>query len=234
MQIIPAIMPKTFDELHELVGLGALVSKIVQVDIMDGIFVPSTSWPYSEKGFKNKDFQALMSQENGLPLWEKIDYEFDLMIDNPISTMEQWTALGPKRIIVHYDAMPDPRESLRAMQELRPFIEIALAVGAHHSIQKIEPLVPLIDSIQCMGIEKIGFQGQPFHEKILETISEIKTYFPELVVSVDGSVNRSTIAPLASAGAARVAVGSALLVGDMVQNFKELKQVLEDTQSMIK
>ncbi len=233
-EIIPAIMPQSYQEFVELVSLASTRSSQVQWDIMDGHFVPNTSWPYSEGGFKNNDWQELVSQAQGLPLWEKVDYEFDLMIANPIETLEQWAALGPKRIILHYDSLPDPRETLRAVQELRPVIEVSLAIHSGHTVEQVAGLIPLIDSIQCMGIKKIGFQGQLFDEKILETIHQLRLHFPDTPISIDGSVNHETITSLAQAGAIRFAVGSALLQGDFAENFKELEQVLDDAQSMIK
>ena len=48
IEIIPAIMPRSFQELREAAeSVNGLVGT-AQIDIMDGIFVPEKSWPYSE------------------------------------------------------------------------------------------------------------------------------------------------------------------------------------------
>jgi len=48
MEIIPAILPRDFNEIEEKTLLIKGLSKMVQIDICDGKFVPSTSWPYKK------------------------------------------------------------------------------------------------------------------------------------------------------------------------------------------
>ena len=46
MQILPAILPKNFSEIEDKIALVKGIAPLVQVDICDGKFVPSTTWPY--------------------------------------------------------------------------------------------------------------------------------------------------------------------------------------------
>jgi ribulose-phosphate 3-epimerase len=62
-----------------------------------------------------------------------------------------------------------------------------------------------------MGIHDIGSQGQPFDTEVLERIKHLKNLFPELIISIDGSVNEKTIPLLLEAGADRFVSGSAIL-----------------------
>jgi ribulose-phosphate 3-epimerase len=67
------------------------------------------------------------------------------------------------------------------------------------------------DYVELMGIDEIGRQGQPFDERVLQRIRDIKAKYPDLEVSIDGSVNEDTLPRLKEAGADRFVVGSAIL-----------------------
>jgi pentose-5-phosphate-3-epimerase len=67
------------------------------------------------------------------------------------------------------------------------------------------------DYIQLMGIHTIGAQGLPFDETVLEKIATLKAEFPQLPITVDGSVNAETIVRLKKAGADRFICGSAIV-----------------------
>ena len=78
IEVIPAILPKGIGELREKVARVKESVKTVQFDFCDGIFVPTRTWPYNGK---SEDAYAEIIKENeGLPFWEDVDYEFDLMV----------------------------------------------------------------------------------------------------------------------------------------------------------
>jgi len=92
----------------------------------------------------------------------------------------------------------------------RENIEIGLAISSEIDLEKIKTLINRVDFIQCMGIRKIGFQGQPFEEKIIDKIKEIKRIYPDIKISVDGGVNEKSAPCLIEAGADRLVIGTAL------------------------
>ena len=50
VEVIPAIVPKNLEDLKEhLMRLRGIV-RMVQLDVCDGIFVPSKTWPYGKDG----------------------------------------------------------------------------------------------------------------------------------------------------------------------------------------
>ena len=77
-----------------------------------------------------------------------------------------------------------------------------------------------------MGIEKIGFQGQEFSEKVIDKIKELKKRKSEIIISVDGGVDLKNAPALIEAGATRLVSGSAILKSDnikkTIEQFKEL------------
>jgi len=47
IQIVPAIMPRSFKDLEHSLSAVSGVAPLVQVDIMDGIYTESSTWPYA-------------------------------------------------------------------------------------------------------------------------------------------------------------------------------------------
>src|SRR3989338_570743 len=133
MEIIPAIMPKNLDDLNKKYSQVKGLANIVQIDVMDGKFVSSISWPYIE--------------DDGKPL--------------------------------------------------------------------------PIDFAQFMGIEKIGFQGQLFDERVLGKIADLRERFPKVIISVDGGVNMKNAPRLIKAGANRLVSGSTIFESDNIKDAIE-------------
>ena len=62
-----------------------------------------------------------------------------------------------------------------------------------------------------MGIERIGFQGEPFDHRVVQKIKALRAHFPHVTISVDGGVSLQTVPELVAAGANRLVVGSAIM-----------------------
>lgn len=69
-----------------------------------------------------------------------------------------------------------------------------------------------------MGIEKIGFQAQPFDVRVLENVKKIKEIYPSILISIDGGVNLQSAPMLVEAGADRLVVGSALFNSNSISD----------------
>ena len=235
-EIIPAILAKNFDEIENDLGLILGAASFVQIDVCDGFFVPSKSWPFdyaSGKPLYDKTFAKIMAQEEGLPYWEDIDYEFDLMVKNPAQKIPDFISAGASRIVVHLDSTNDDEiENILneySTDEMREFgVEIGLCISATTDMERAEKFIPQAAFVQCMGIKKIGFQEQPFDEDVIDRIISLRQKFPELIISVDGGVNEDTISSLVAAGANRLIVGSAIwdseTPADEITNLQELAQ----------
>ncbi len=220
IEIIPAILPKDYAELEDKASLVLGSVKTVQVDICDGQFVPNATWPYKRH---DDTFDKLIKEEDGLPGWEKLNYEIDLMVNKAEEVVDEWVSAGATRVIVHAEMKGD---LALAITKLKDRAEIGLALNIETAIDVIEPFKDEIQFVQCMGIDHIGFQGQKFDEEVINKIKEIKNRFPFLPISVDGGVSLESAPKLIDAGANRLVVGSAIFdsdnVFDAIENFKRL------------
>lgn len=219
IDIIPAIMPKTFDDLYDLASQVEGLIPLAQIDIMDGRFVASKSWPY-EKGYPDRDddFMALTRQEDGLPFWETLDYEIDLMIAEPEKHLDEWAPLGASRLIVHAEAVQNWEQLLtldimqRDARRIGDDVVIAMGIAFNPDtdISEYVDYIEHFDFVQCMGIAKIGYQGQPYDERVLEQVNRIRRSYPNLPIAIDGGVSEKTAKELVQAGATRLVAGSAI------------------------
>ena len=225
-EIIPAILVEDFQELRENLARVAGVTNIVQIDVCDGKFVPSTSWPVGA----SESVDAILNEEEGLPYWDSIDFEFDLMIINAHEQFDFFIRLGAKRIVFHIEAESDKnkfKEFLEAIDMYtRESVEIGVAINTTTPIDELSGIIQSVDFVQCMGIEHIGKQGEPFDERSLGQIKALREKYPELIISVDGSVNENTAEKLVEAGANRLVVGSALMQSyDIRETMNNLKRL---------
>ncbi len=223
-KVIPAVLPLTFYELKEKLELLKGVAREVQIDVTDGFFAGRTSWPLAKA---DKNFEKIIEGEEGMPYWENFDFEIDLMVKNPFSIAEDFVKAGAAKIIFHLASFPESDISKLETFKNEGIVEVGIAVMTGESIEKIKNILPFADFVQVMGIRRIGYQGEPFDEKVPDFIKLLKTEFPDLVISVDGGMNPETADKVFDAGADRVIAGSFILNStNPIEAVKEIEGLL--------
>lgn len=223
-EIIPAILPRDLEDLTAHLEEIQGVARMVQIDVVDGKFAPSRTWPYADRA----SFEDILSEEQGMPLWEDFDFELDLMVEQAKDAALEWIRAGASRIIVHIES-PDAEEALAAMQEYRAGetrVEVGLALALDTPLELLEHLSASADFIQIMGIAEIGRQGEPFDARALERVRLLNSRLPSHPISVDGGVTLENAPALLAAGASRLVAGSAIFGGDAKANYRALRALL--------
>lgn len=232
IDIIPAILPKSYDELEKGIEVAAGHAPVVQIDICDGGYVPSRTWPYLKgPGVEDMIFNDIIAQEKALPHWEEVNFEFDLMIKGAYEKIPDFISAGASRIIVHKASVDHEelenilRDFGKHSEELGPFdVELGIALMPQDTPESIADIIENIHFVQVMGVEKIGFQGQAVSPHAVELVRNLRSAYPDLTISVDGGVNVETAGDFLNAGASRLVVGSALFGNDdFLGTLEELK-----------
>ncbi len=230
MNIIPAIIPRSFHDLEDHIYEVKDFSETVQIDVMDGIYVPEKSWPY--KIVQDPDFARAIEDGGNMPGWENVQFEVDLMVSSPETVWRDWVKAGVSRIIVHLESTKDLKTLISDFKEENVpkdsflYCQLGLAIQIDTNNEELYPYLEDVDCVQFMGIKKIGYQGQDFDERVLEKIKDIKKRKPDMVVSVDGGMDEETIPLVREAGAERVAVGSALFESENIkETYKYFKSL---------
>ncbi|PCI30359.1 hypothetical protein COB55_00120 [Candidatus Wolfebacteria bacterium] len=218
-EIIPAIIPKSFDDLRENVSKVSSFVPLVQIDIVDGVFVPSKGWPYT-------DSQTNISEDTAVLHLLGVAFEVDLMVTSPEDVVLQWVDAGASRIIIHIESTDNMDKTIEVIRNTDTSVEIGIAINTDTEVDRLSEFIPKIDFVQCMGIAKIGYQGQPFDERVISQIRALKSKYADIIISVDGGVTLDTAPKLIEAGASRLVSGSAIFKSDDISttilNFKSL------------
>jgi ribulose-phosphate 3-epimerase len=214
-------MPDSWQDLQKKASRVAGVTPWAQIDIMDGVFVSSHSWPYIGAGAS--EMRAFKADGRKLPLADKLRYEVDLMVATPEIVALDWIALGAGRIIIHVESIRHINTFLQSARARFPELEIGLAVNIETPAGIFDIYAEKVDVVQLMGIDRIGYQGQPFDERVIPKIRQLREKHPRLTISIDGAVNFETAPKLIEAGANRLVSGSAIFnsedIGEAVKRL---------------
>jgi len=231
IDIIPAILPKNYEDMKNKISLVRGIVPVVQIDLCDGVFVPSKTWPFSSSGFQDFNFLKIINEEEGMPFWQDIEFELDLMVSDAVQNFDLYSKLGPKRMVFHLEAIGNQEEFKNFLEGMdvyvRDAIEIGLAIDLETPVDRIFSFVNYVDFVQCMGIDQEGIQGEPFDEKVLGNIRILKEKFGDLVIAVDGGVNFETASEIVKAGAER------LVAGSVVFKSTDIREVITELENII-
>ncbi|MDE1924613.1 MAG: hypothetical protein KGH79_00310 [Patescibacteria group bacterium] len=224
VEIIPAVLPKSFKDLEEhLLRIKGAV-KTAQIDVVDGSFAHNKTWPYKDAA----SFERIVAEEHGLPLWDELDFQFDLMIDNPAERIMDFVHAGASQIILHAKSA-GAADALQQLVDLREeggafSIKAGLAILPDSQPEELERFEAQFDFVQVMGIARVGFQGEPWDKRALYLLERLRRRYPGLPLQVDGGVSMDNAQALAKAGANRLVAGSAIFkADDPVQAIADLK-----------
>lgn len=217
IEIIPAIIPNDYNEISQKAKQVLGFTKIIQLDLIDGKYVKNKTWPFND--IEGIDWQNILTEASGMPHWNDVDYEIDLMLEDAPKHFNDLVIMGPKRIVFHF---PKDTEKVLALKDFiknldsyyKNELEIGIAYEASTNNQDILDITDDIKFVQCMGINQVGFQGAEFDETVFDRIKFVKENLPEKIISVDGGVNLDTIESLYDAGVTRFVCGSVIFTDE--------------------
>lgn len=189
IKIAPSILSADFAYLARDIEKIA-TADYVHVDVMDGLFVPNISI--------------------GIPVVKSIrpttDLPLDvhLMIERPVRYVEQFCDAGADIVTCHVEA--DTEENiLAAIDKIHAKGKKAgVVVKPRTPASAVLPFIDKVELILVMTVEP-GFGGQKFMADQMEKLRALRAKRPELILEVDGGVNRET-APICRENGADVAV----------------------------
>ena len=156
--IVPSILSADFTRLGEQVREAeAGGAQRIQVDIMDGHFVPNiTMGPLVVEAVRRC---------TSLPL------EAHLMITNPQQYIEDFAKAGADIIIVHQEASPHLHRIIQQIKKAgkRP----AVALTPSTPVIMLEDILSLLDMVLIMTVNP-GFGGQEFIPEMLPKIAHMR------------------------------------------------------------
>ncbi|MEW6616218.1 MAG: ribulose-phosphate 3-epimerase [Thermodesulfobacteriota bacterium] len=193
MRIVPAILTDKLDDFQNMIDIAKGFTDYVQVDFMDGVFVPS----------KSISLDALMGVK--IPL----DMEAHLMVKEPNSYLASLKSMGTKKVIFHFEADPDPENVISNIRKLG--MEAGLAVNPKTAISEFQSLVPQVGSFLFLSVDP-GFYGSPFIPGVLDEIRRFRSQFLSAFIGIDGGISLDNIKKVKAAGVDYACVGSRIFL----------------------
>ncbi len=182
IEIVPAILEKTFEELEQKVKQVEPFVNRVQIDVMDGEFVPNkTVQPEDLKDFKTD----LMKEAH-------------LMVNDNEKYVEAFLDLSFDMIIVHYESCKDIPGIIKKVKDRGK--KIAIAINPPTPLSAIKDYLDDLDMVLIMTVNP-GFSGQGFDPSVLPKIRELRSMRRDLDIEVDGGIKVGTVRLAAEAGA---------------------------------
>ena len=180
----------------------------IHFDVMDGHFV------------KNISFGNLWLQR----LSKNIDFVKDvhIMIENPLSMVQQFKDAGANYLTFHYEACSSDDEVFEVINKIHNCgMKAGLSIKPGTPIEVVYPFLKDLDVVLIMSVEP-GRGGQKFMEISLERIANLKNEIyrqgVNVLISVDGGVNDITAKECLKSGVDILVVGQYLFGHD---DFKE-------------
>lgn len=193
VRVVPAILTDEPQALKTLLAQAETYTDYVQIDIMDGKFVPSKS----------------VTWDQILTIRPKISWEVHLMVEKPESQLKYFQQAGAKKAIFHFEATNRPGKIIEEARKLE--IQVGLAVNPETPVSQILPFTDLVDGVLFLSVHP-GFYGAKFLPEVLDKVIELRQARPSLNIGLDGGVKESNIAEISKTGVDDIFVGSAILL----------------------
>ena len=207
--ILSADYARFGEQAREVEAVGAA---ILQIDIMDGRFVPNLT-------FGPGLVSALRHQV-------KMKLDVHLMILEPEHYFKPFIDAGADRLIVHQETCPQLYETLETIHQMG--VEAGVTLNPGTPAEKIREVLGLVDVVQVMTVNP-GFGGQVFLSTQLEKIRQVRRMLDErglsTPIAVDGGIDLET-APLVVAAGATVLISGTTIFdprATIAQNFAALR-----------
>lgn len=210
----PSMLSADFTKVGEqLKTIENARNRMLHVDVMDGMFVPSISF--------------------GMPVIESIRpctnmiFDVHMMVVDPERYIEDIRKSGADIISFHVEACKNIIDTLQKIKEMGAVP--ALAINPETPMETLRPYLSYVEEVVVMSVHP-GFGGQSFIEESFDRICELdrmrKEMGLEFSIEVDGGIKLSNVEKVLNCGADIIVAGSAVFKDDIADNVRQFKSII--------
>lgn len=194
--VAPSLLSADYGNLEsEIKKVSSAGAEIIHIDVMDGHFVPNISI--------------------GVPVVKAVrgctDRIFDchLMISEPLKYIDAFSDAGADIISFHTECESNITETIEKIKKAGK--KPALAIKPKTSAEEVFPYLKDVCMVLVMTVEP-GFGGQTFMPEVLPKIKAVREKAneinPDLLIEVDGGINKENAKLCTENGADVIVSGS--------------------------
>jgi ribulose-phosphate 3-epimerase len=198
IRIAPSILSADYTNLaEEIRSVEEGGADLLHLDVMDGHFVPNLTF--------GPLLVEAVNRLTDLPL------DVHLMILKPERFLKQFREAGADYLTVHVEVCGHQPEVFREIRSLGA--KAGVAINPETPGEALDPVVNLVDMVLFMTVHP-GFGGQEFIPDVLLKMKQFTERYrpvvPDLLIEVDGGIQRQTAYHAVQAGAEILVAGSAV------------------------
>lgn len=190
--VTASILSADLGRLQEEVDAIAQCVDAIQVDVMDGHFVPNLT-------FGAPVIKCLRTR---LPL------DIHLMVTNPEDRIAEFLDVRASHITFHAEAVRGTEHRRALIRTIRAGGATAgIAINPDTPVSVIDDVVSDVDLALVMSVQP-GFSKQAFRPEVLEKVRVLRASHPALPIQMDGGIDGKTSAQCRAAGATNLVSAS--------------------------
>ena len=194
IEVVPSILSADPGRLAEQVKEAeAAGADRIQVDVMDGHFVPNLTF--------GPLIVEAVRKATSLPI------EAHLMVERPELFLEAFVKAGATLIEVQVEATTSLYRTVQTIRELGAKPGVAINPGT--PVEDLREILPYVDLVNVMTVEP-GFGGQKFIPHSPEKIRRLRSISADVEIEVDGGIDARSAPLVVAAGATVLVAGSSV------------------------
>ena len=214
IKISPSILSADFSRLgSEIKALEKAVADLINIDVMDGHFVPNITI--------GPDVIKKLRKYTSLP------FDVHLMISHVHNFIKKFADAGADIITIHPEATIDLVSSIKKIKSYNK--KAGVSLNPETSIEKVLPVISSIDLVLVMSVNP-GFSGQKFMKETVEKVKilreEIDSKKLKTQIEIDGCINFENAKIAVKAGVDIIVSGTTIFQengGDLKKNIQLLR-----------
>lgn len=213
MKIIPAILAEDYNEFIFRLRQAESFTDYVQIDLMDGEFVPTRS-------FRVDKINNLKTS---------LTFEFHLMVKYPAAFISPINTPNLKKVLFHFESDVKHLDFIERME--KQHIKTGLAINPETPIDSFREIAESVDTILFLTVDP-GHYGSPFISSVIKKIEKARRIFPDKIISADGGVSLNNLELFFNAGVDYVCVGSRIFLQDSAEeNYRKFTKKIKELRN---